>query len=162
IGNYIKVAVVKIFLLDYLSDEPEFNSTTNADVTLKNFCKWQRDLNPKDDSDPQHHDVAILLTRKDICARQDTPCGTLGVAHIGGMCKASRSCSVNEDSGITSAHTIAHEMGHNFGMLHDTEKIGCKRKVGNKVHIMTPAFEADAVQVSWSNCSRREVTNFLE
>ncbi|KAH1005898.1 hypothetical protein HUJ04_006801 [Dendroctonus ponderosae] len=162
IGNYIKVAVVKIFLLDYLSDEPEFNSTTNADVTLKNFCKWQRDLNPKDDSDPQHHDVAILLTRKDICARQDTPCGTLGVAHIGGMCKASRSCSVNEDSGITSAHTIAHEMGHNFGMLHDTEKIGCKRKVGNKVHIMTPAFEADAVQVSWSNCSRREVTNFLD
>jgi len=49
-----------------------------------------------------------------------------------------------------------------FGMYHDTEKIGCKRKVGNKLHIMTPAFEADAVHVSWSNCSRREVTNFLE
>lgn len=47
-------------------------------------------------------------------------------------------------------------------MYHDTEKIGCKRKVGNKLHIMTPAFEADAVHVSWSNCSRREVTNFLE
>ncbi|XP_050293147.1 A disintegrin and metalloproteinase with thrombospondin motifs 7-like [Anthonomus grandis grandis] len=162
IGNYINIAVVKIILLDDSSENPEFNSTTNADVTLKNFCKWQREQNPKDDSHPHHHDVAILLTRKDICARQDTPCGTLGVAHIGGMCKASRSCSVNEDNGITSAHTIAHEMGHNFGMLHDTEKIGCKRKEGNKVHIMTPALDADAVQVTWSNCSRREVTNFLD
>ncbi|KAL1506613.1 hypothetical protein ABEB36_005941 [Hypothenemus hampei] len=163
IGNYIKVAVVRIVVQeDSGEDQLGFNSTTNADVTLKRFCKYQRDLNPKDDSHPHHHDVAILLTRTDICSRSDTPCGTLGVAHIGGMCKASRSCSVNEDNGITSAHTIAHEMGHNFGMLHDTEKIGCKRKVGNKIHIMTPAFEADAVQVSWSNCSRREVTNFLD
>lgn len=64
------------------------------------------------DTHPHHHDVAILITRRDICARQDAPCGTLGVAHIGGMCKASRSCSVNEDNGITSAHTIAHELGH--------------------------------------------------
>ncbi|CAG9772553.1 unnamed protein product [Ceutorhynchus assimilis] len=162
IGNFIKVAVVKIILLDDSSNEPEFNATTNADVTLKNFCKWQKDLNPKDDSHPHHHDVAILLTRKDICAKSDHPCGTLGVSHIGGMCKLSRSCSVNEDNGITSAHTIAHEMGHNFGMLHDTEKIGCKRKVGNILHIMAPALEADAVQAIWSNCSRREVTNFLD
>ncbi|XP_066252226.1 A disintegrin and metalloproteinase with thrombospondin motifs 7 [Euwallacea similis] len=162
IGNFINVAVVQIKVLEESTDEPEFNSTTNADVTLKNFCKWQKNLNPKGDSDPHHYDVAILITRKDICARHDTPCGTLGVAHIGGMCKASRSCSVNEDNGITSAHTIAHEMGHNFGMLHDTEKIGCKSKAGNKLHIMTPAFEADAVQVSWSHCSRREVTNFLD
>ncbi|XP_060526529.1 A disintegrin and metalloproteinase with thrombospondin motifs 7 isoform X2 [Cylas formicarius] len=162
IGNYINVVVVKIILIDDVSAEPAFVATTNADTTLKNFCKWQRSLNPGDDSHPHHHDVAILLTRKDICARQDTPCGTLGVAHIGGMCKATRSCSVNEDNGITSAHTIAHEMGHNFGMLHDTEKTGCKRRQGNKLHIMTPSFEADTVSVSWSNCSRREITNFLE
>lgn len=37
---------------------------------------------------------------------------TLGVANVGGMCKPDRSCSVNEDSGITLAHTITHEIGH--------------------------------------------------
>lgn len=37
---------------------------------------------------------------------------TLGVANVGGMCRPDRSCSVNEDNGITLAHTIAHELGH--------------------------------------------------
>ncbi|KAF5299315.1 hypothetical protein FQA39_LY02488 [Lamprigera yunnana] len=162
IGNFINVVVVRIILLDDVLSEPELNVTINADITLRNFCKWQKKLNPEDDSDPFHHDVAILITRKDICARKDTPCNTLGVAHIGGMCNSNRSCSVNEDNGITLAHTITHEMGHNFGMYHDTDKIGCSSKEGNKLHVMTPSFEADTVGVSWSRCSRRDVTNFLD
>ncbi|XP_017770660.1 PREDICTED: A disintegrin and metalloproteinase with thrombospondin motifs 7, partial [Nicrophorus vespilloides] len=162
IGNLIKVVVVKIILIDDPLSEPELNVTVNADSTLRNFCKWQKSLNPQNDTHPHHHDVAILVTRKDICARKDTPCNTLGVAHVGGMCKSERSCSVNEDNGITLAHTIAHEMGHNFGMYHDTDKIGCKGKEGNRLHIMTPSFEADTVQVSWSRCSRRDITNFLD
>lgn len=112
IGNFINVVVVKIILLDDPLTEPELNVTIKADITLRNFCKWQKSLNPSDDSDPYHHDVAILVTRKDICARKDEPCNTLGVAHIGGMCNSNRSCSVNEDNGITLAHTITHEMGH--------------------------------------------------
>lgn len=104
--------VVKIILLEEALPEQDFNVTTNADVTLQNFCRWQRELNPKNEDNPFHHDVAILVTRKDICARKDTPCNTLGVAHIGGMCNSNRSCSVNEDNGITLAHTITHEMGH--------------------------------------------------
>ncbi|XP_063908818.1 A disintegrin and metalloproteinase with thrombospondin motifs 7 isoform X2 [Zophobas morio] len=116
IGNLIKVVVVKIILIDDVLSEPELNVSVNADQTLKNFCKWQKNLNPGNDSHPHHHDVAILITRKDICARQNAPCNTLGVAHVAGMCKSSRSCSVNEDNGITLAHTIAHEMGHNKGL----------------------------------------------
>lgn len=69
-------------------------------------------LNPGDDSHPNHHDVAILVTREDICSKANTPCSTLGVAHVGGMCQPDRSCSVNEDNGITLAHTITHELGH--------------------------------------------------
>lgn len=49
-----------------------------------------------------------------------------------------------------------------FGMYHDTEKIGCKAKQGNTSHIMTPSFDADTVEVNWSRCSRRDITNFLE
>lgn len=107
----MNVVVVRIMLLE---EEREFNTTVNADITLKEFCKWQMSLNPKNDSHPHHHDVAILVTRRDICARKNTPCSTLGVAHVAGMCRPDRSCSVNEDNGITLAHTITHEMGHKY------------------------------------------------
>lgn len=112
IGNYVNVVVVKIILIDDDASEPLLNVSVNAGTTLKNFCNWQKNLNPGNDTHPHHHDVAILITRKDICARQDVPCNTLGVAHVGGMCHSDKSCSVNEDNGITLAHTIAHEMGH--------------------------------------------------
>ncbi|GBP61288.1 hypothetical protein EVAR_52777_1 [Eumeta japonica] len=49
-----------------------------------------------------------------------------------------------------------------FGLYHDTEKIGCHRREGTTLHIMTPIFEADTVEVAWSRCSKRDVTNFLE
>lgn len=47
-------------------------------------------------------------------------------------------------------------------MYHDTAKTGCDHRSGPILHIMTPSFEADTVQVSWSNCSRRDITHFLE
>lgn len=159
IGNLIQVVVVKIVTLQNSRD---LQVSTNADTTLSLFCHWQQQLNPINDSHPQHHDVAILVTRQDICSLHNQPCNTLGVAHVAGMCIPDRSCSVNEDNGIMLAHTITHELGHNFGLYHDTEKIGCSRREGSTLHIMTPVFEADSVQVAWSRCSKRDVTNFLD
>lgn len=68
IGNLIKVVVVRIVLLEEEEAHPDFNITHAAEGNLRNFCRWQRLENPKDDSDPGHHDVAILITRKDICS----------------------------------------------------------------------------------------------
>ncbi|KAG7204371.1 hypothetical protein KM043_004815 [Ampulex compressa] len=162
IGNFINIVVVRIILVEEEEAEQELDITVNADRTLYNFCKWQQKLNPGDDSHPNHHDVAILVTREDICSRANTPCSTLGVAHVAGMCQPDRSCSVNEDNGITLAHTITHELGHNFGMYHDTEKIGCSKRDGDTLHVMTPTFEVDTVGVAWSRCSKRDITNFLD
>lgn len=49
--------------------------STNAARTLHDFCEWQRKFNTPDDSDPNHYDLAILMTRRDLCG--DT-CDTLG------------------------------------------------------------------------------------
>lgn len=75
IGNYIKVVVVKITLVEDMHNlSPELDVSTNADTTLASFCKWQHQLNPDDDANPHHHDVAILVTRENICSQNDTPC----------------------------------------------------------------------------------------
>lgn len=49
-----------------------------------------------------------------------------------------------------------------FGMYHDTEKMGCSKRHGNTLHVMTPTFEPDSMVAAWSRCSRRDITNFLE
>jgi len=43
--------------------QPNLEITHHADKTLASFCKWQMSVNPKDETHPNHHDVAILLTR---------------------------------------------------------------------------------------------------
>jgi len=35
-----------------------------------------------------------------------------GFAPMEGMCNRVRSCTVNEDTGLSTAFTIAHEVGH--------------------------------------------------
>ncbi len=37
-----------------------------------------------------------------------------GYAPVGGICDPQRSCNINEDQGIATAHTIAHEIGHKW------------------------------------------------
>lgn len=47
----------------FLVFQKDLNITVNADETLDSFCKWQMGLNHPEDSHPNHHDVAILVTR---------------------------------------------------------------------------------------------------
>lgn len=42
------------------------------------------------------------------------PCETLGLSHVAGMCQPHRSCSINEDTGLPLAFTVAHELGHRY------------------------------------------------
>ncbi|KAM5291357.1 A disintegrin and metalloproteinase with thrombospondin motifs 7 isoform 3-T3 [Glossophaga mutica] len=110
IGNPIHITVVRLVLLE--DEEEDLKVTHHADNTLRSFCKWQKSINMKGDTHPLHHDTAILLTRKDLCASMNQPCETLGLSHVGGMCQPFRSCSVNEDTGLPLAFTVAHELGH--------------------------------------------------
>lgn len=38
--------------------------------------------------------------------------GPTGLAELGTVCDPYRSCSLSEDNGLSTAFTIAHELGH--------------------------------------------------
>ncbi|XP_023217439.1 A disintegrin and metalloproteinase with thrombospondin motifs 7-like [Centruroides sculpturatus] len=163
IGNAINVILVRLILLESEEQEKEdLYISHHADDTLKSFCKWQKYVNPRDENHPHHHDVAVLLTRYNICTRVNEPCSTLGLAEVAGMCQPHRSCNVNEDTGLALAYTIAHELGHNFGMSHDGPHNGCQAPLGERQHVMSPHLNSDASPFVWSNCSRSEITKFLD
>ncbi|XP_060110492.1 A disintegrin and metalloproteinase with thrombospondin motifs 16 [Heteronotia binoei] len=153
IGGNINIAVVGLILLE--EDQPGLTISHHADHTLSSFCQWQTGLMGKDGS---RHDHAILLTGLDICSWKNEPCDTLGFAPISGMCSKYRSCTINEDSGLGLAFTVAHESGHNFGMVHDGEGNICKKSEGN---IMSPTLAGHNGVFSWSACSRQYLYKFL-
>ncbi|XP_059495179.1 A disintegrin and metalloproteinase with thrombospondin motifs 7 [Stegostoma tigrinum] len=159
IGNSVNIVIVRLVLLE--EDEEDLKITHHADNTLMNFCKWQKKINTKGDNHPIHHDVALLLTRKDICAGMNRPCETLGLSHVSGMCQPHRSCSINEDSGLPLAFTIAHEIGHNFGIQHDGTGNDCE-PIGKRPFIMSPQLLYDTSPLTWSRCSREYITRFLD
>ncbi|XP_003784615.1 A disintegrin and metalloproteinase with thrombospondin motifs 7 [Otolemur garnettii] len=159
IGNPIHITVVRLVLLE--DEEEDLKITHHADNTLRSFCKWQKSINMKGDTHPLHHDTAILLTRKDLCAAMNRPCETLGLSHVAGMCQPHRSCNINEDTGLPLAFTVAHELGHSFGIQHDGSGNDCE-PVGKRPFIMSPQLLYDAAPLTWSRCSREYITRFLD
>ncbi|XP_070619128.1 A disintegrin and metalloproteinase with thrombospondin motifs 7 isoform X2 [Erythrolamprus reginae] len=159
IGNPVHISIVRLILLE--DEQEDLKITHHADNTLRSFCKWQKALNPKGDAHPLHHDVAILLTRKDLCTAMNRPCETLGLAHVSGMCQPHRSCNVNEDTGLPLAFTVAHELGHSFGIQHDGSGNDCE-PIGKRPFIMSPQLLYDTSPLTWSPCSREYITRFLD
>ncbi|XP_075065170.1 A disintegrin and metalloproteinase with thrombospondin motifs 20 [Mixophyes fleayi] len=159
IGNLINILIVKLVIIHNEQDGPVISF--NAATTLHNFCVWQRTQNIPDDSHPSHYDTAVLLTREDIC-RASNKCDTLGLAELGTMCDSHRSCSISEENGLGAAFTIAHELGHVFNMPHDDSSkckdIGAK----NEFHVMSAVLSYDTSPWTWSKCSQKYVTEFLD
>ena len=56
----------------------------------------------------------FCLCRRNLCSVVNSSCETLGLAHVAGMCQPHRSCNVNQDTGLSLAFTVAHELGHKF------------------------------------------------
>ncbi|XP_059866417.1 A disintegrin and metalloproteinase with thrombospondin motifs 1 [Delphinus delphis] len=159
IRNSVSLVVVKILVIYEEQKGPEV--TSNAALTLRNFCNWQKQHNPPSDRDAEHYDTAILFTRQDLCGAQT--CDTLGMADVGTVCDPSRSCSVIEDDGLQAAFTTAHELGHVFNMPHDDAKqCASVNGVNRDSHMMASMLSNLDRSQPWSPCSAYMITSFLD
>ncbi|KAG7462513.1 hypothetical protein MATL_G00185680 [Megalops atlanticus] len=139
--------------LEVWSDRDKMDVSSNPDETLTRFLKWREDSLVA----RKKHDNAQFVTGVDFEG------STVGLATKFAMCTGS-SGAVNEDHNanpIGVASTIAHEMGHNLGMSHDTSLCSCGGSGYSRNCIM-----ADSVGYiypeDFSSCSKAQLSTFLE
>uniref|UniRef100_A0A182C5W1 Metalloproteinase n=1 Tax=Phalotris mertensi TaxID=1260334 RepID=A0A182C5W1_9SAUR len=127
--------------LEIWSNGDQINVQSNPYVTLDLFGKWrERYFLPR-----KSHDNAHLLTSIDF----DGP--TVGLAHVGSLCWPRQSSAVIQDyTNKTSmmASVVAHELGHNLDMDHDTKNCRCN----SKACVMAPRV-GSVPYYQFSNCS---------
>ncbi len=155
---------LRIYLTDiiYISDLDEHEAQDlhviwDAEKTLSNFCSWQNSLvTARGLTKP---DVSILITKEDICKSREV-CQTLGMAKLGQVCVSGQNCALIEDSGINTAYTIAHEIGHLVGMKH-AEESRCRFADSHSTQMMASVLDLTKSDYEWSNCSVMELNEFL-
>ncbi|CAF1018172.1 unnamed protein product [Rotaria sp. Silwood1] len=160
LGYPVEIVLTRIIIL---TNESDFQMASRSHETLHKFCEWQEQIKKTNKKNrTTHHDVGVFLTRKSLC-HQNSSCSTIGLANMAGMCMVNRSCNINQDVGLISAFTIAHEIGHNLGMSHDNDKGHCTSNSGlsNSDTIMVPSYSKVPINM-WSQCSRDNLTDFFD
>ncbi|XP_060831779.1 A disintegrin and metalloproteinase with thrombospondin motifs 7-like [Bombus pascuorum] len=115
LGIPIELTVVRIIRMHAQENEMTVAITKDPNGSLKYFQQWQETINPGDDSHPNHHDCAILITKSNVC---DLPnlCGFTGTSTIAGTCDPLKGAVVINDIGLHTGYHIAHHIGHTTGL----------------------------------------------
>ncbi|XP_077595673.1 disintegrin and metalloproteinase domain-containing protein 12 [Stigmatopora nigra] len=149
----IRVALVG---LEVWSDADKCPVTQDPFTTLHEFLDWRKvKLLPR-----KPHDNAQLISGVYF---QGT---TIGMAPIMSMCTAEQSGGIvmdHSDNPLGAAVTLAHELGHNFGMNHDTPERGCGCRVTAERGgcIMTPST-GYPFPTMFSSCSKKDLVASLD
>ena len=73
------------------------------------------------------------------------------VAEVGTVCADDglRACALVQDNGLTTAHTLAHELAHVLGVTHLNQNSS-----NNNNFVMLPRLESDSRRLRWSEQTR--------
>ncbi|XP_044021259.1 A disintegrin and metalloproteinase with thrombospondin motifs 6-like [Aphidius gifuensis] len=161
VGNQIDIVVVRIIYLEKEEKEMDLSISPNSDATLDSFASWAFKMNPPDHNHPNHFDIAVLVTRHDICSK-GSGCTLLGLAFMATACNPKEAAAINEDNGLILGVVIAHEVGHVMGCPHDEAAIsGCPPQLQDEsFHVMSPIVNVYTFQ--WSTCSKGFIKTLLE
>ncbi|KAM5298294.1 disintegrin and metalloproteinase domain-containing protein 19 [Ctenodactylus gundi] len=124
----------------------------NPYTTLGSFLNWRRKLLTQ-----KNHDNAQLITGVSFHGT------TIGLAPLMAMCSVYQSGGVSMDhseNAIGVAATVAHEMGHNFGMSHDSTGC-CSASPADGGCIMAAATGHPFPKV-FNGCNRKELDRYLQ
>ncbi|XP_037042307.1 A disintegrin and metalloproteinase with thrombospondin motifs adt-2-like [Bradysia coprophila] len=129
---------------------------------LDSFCNYQKNINPEDDKNPNHWDMGLYISGLDFFAYENGQRSTvtMGLAAVGGVCIDQYACVIAEfgtknvfgkpypSAGFTSVYIMAHEIGHNLGMHHDSSGNSCP----SEGYVMSPSRGTQG-ETTWSSCS---------
>ncbi|XP_032568444.1 disintegrin and metalloproteinase domain-containing protein 28 [Chiroxiphia lanceolata] len=155
IVNYVNTVYKAISIhvalvgLEVWTDGDKRPLSRNAGITLDAFAKWRRsDLLKR-----KGNDNAQLITGLNF---EGT---TIGLAFLKSICSSLYSAGVIQDHSrnvIAVGATLAHELGHNLGMSHDTKACAC----GDDVCIMTDTVSS-FIPKEFSSCSLQSFEKFM-
>ncbi|XP_043358928.1 zinc metalloproteinase-disintegrin-like NaMP isoform X4 [Dermochelys coriacea] len=144
----INIYVALIGLEIWSAGDP-FTVNSSAGTTLDKFSAWRQSNLLK----RKNNDNAQLLTAIDF----DGP--TVGLAFVGTMCSSTHSTGIVQDHNtnpISIGATMAHEMGHNFGMNHDTSF--CKCNSGSCIMAAQLSYN---IPMDFTACSLQDFQKYL-
>lgn len=141
----ISIALKDVIVWDERDEILIYNS---SNITLINFLDYRSEkLLPTNPNDYAH-----LLTMRQLDS------GVLGRSYKNYMCSSYNSGGISSaahGSVAFVASIVAHEMGHNLGLDHDSADCKC----GEKLCLMSSSLGENEIDYLWSNCSINEIKN---